>query len=138
MAAQLALAMNLALEEREETYERSRSPTDLVTGGTVRNRIYLNSSPPAVPHIVNIAFPAYWVKHWPRHCPLRGLWLQRPQLCGASSPVSHVLSAMGQDKAEAQSAIRISLAENHTEAEVCTSAAVRKNVALLRSIGGKK
>ncbi|NLZ70550.1 MAG: cysteine desulfurase [Clostridiaceae bacterium] len=139
MAAQLALAMNLAIEEREETYERVTALRALLLEELSGTEFILNSYQPAVPHIVNIAFPGILGQTLASALSGEGFMVATTSACGARSPVSHVLSAMGRDKTEAQSAIRISLAANHTEAEVRTlAAAIRKNVGLLRAIGGKK
>lgn len=86
--------------------------------------IHVNSNAPqTLPHILNVSFPGINVETLLMNLDMDGIQVSSGSACTAGSvDPSHVLSAMYEDKAIANSAIRISFGYGNTEEEAVTAA----------------
>lgn len=82
----------------------------------------VNGDAPRMPNTTNLSFPGLWGEAIVQELAERGVAASTAAVCGGTGEPSHVLLGMGLSMARARGAVRLSLHEGITEADIETAA----------------
>lgn len=136
----MAKAIRLAKEgEQQRAGKLNAMRKQLIQGLAAWPELIVHSGEAAAPHIVHFSYPGMKAEAFLHMLEEQGFLVSTKSACSSKkAEPSRVLLAMGAGKAEAESGVRISLAEEHTAGDIQELlAAIGKSVDRVRRLKGE-